>query len=58
MASKMRGGGDVAIVEPHAFGNFDFIRDGLFLLHGDHTDVFHSLGTGVDDFDVATGGPA
>lgn len=54
----MRGGGDVAIVEPHAFGNFDFIRDGLFLLHGDHTDVFHSLGTGVDDFDVATGGPA
>jgi hypothetical protein len=27
---------DVTVVEPHAFGNFDFILDGP-LLHGDHT---------------------
>ena len=40
------------MVELHAFDNSDFILDGEFLLHGDHTllsDLFHILGNEVTD---------
>jgi len=51
--------GDITIVEPRAFGSFDFICHGPFLLHGDHTllsDLFHSLGNEVSELVVAVGG--